>query len=143
MIPLLQQFALLRFVPRLSIQAKTRSRSSIIGALLSALFSARGGIASPGHGGDRMKSKRIIGLMFIFGAGMLSLCAARLGGRSRSEQEPTARCNVVVPKEWGEYIGAGSYGLEFKDEAGTIRFVKQFPCGAEGAPNISLEVRRK
>jgi hypothetical protein len=29
-----------------------------------------------------------------------------------------ARCTVVVAKQWVEYIGAGSYGLEFKDESG-------------------------
>lgn len=90
-----------------------------------------------------MKYKSIIGLWAILAGGILSFCAGRLLGSPRSQQEQTARCTVVVPKEWGEYIGAGSYGLEFKDDAGTVRFVKQFSCGFEAVPNVSLEVRRK
>jgi hypothetical protein len=76
-------------------------------------------------------------------AGIASFSAGRLLGNPRPQVEQSARCTVLVPREWGEYIGAGSYGLEFKDEAGTIRFVKQFPCGVEGPPNISLEIHRK
>jgi len=90
-----------------------------------------------------MSDKRLIGLTAVLVTGFGSFCAGRLLGGPRPEQEQTARCAVVVPKEWGEYAGAGSYGLEFKDDRGTIRFVKQFPCGLEGAPNVSLEVHRK
>jgi hypothetical protein len=90
-----------------------------------------------------MRDKRTIGLAAILATGSLSFCAARLLGSPMPQQEQTARCAIVVPKDWGEYIGAGSYGLEFKDEVGTVRFVKQFPCGLEGAPSVSLEVHRK
>ena len=90
-----------------------------------------------------MTSKKIIGLTAVFILGVSSVWVARLFGNALPVQEQTARCGVMVPKEWGEYIGAGSYGLEFKDEAGTIRFVKQFPCGLDGAPSVSLEVHRK
>jgi len=90
-----------------------------------------------------MKNKRIIGLASTLAAGVVSFCAGRLLGSPRPQLEQTARCTVIAPREWGEYVGAGSYGLEFKDDKGTIRFVKQFPCGLEGAPNVSLEVQRK
>ena len=89
-----------------------------------------------------MTNKKIMTLAVILPAATATICAARLLG-PRPPQDQTARCAVVVPKDWGEYIGAGSYGLEFKDESGTIRFVKQFPCGLPGAPIVSLEVQRK
>jgi len=90
-----------------------------------------------------MKDKRIIGLTGILVAGFGSFCAVRLLGSPRPQQDQTARCKIIVPKDWGEYIGAGSYGVEFKDDAGTIRFVKQFGCGVEAAPNVSLEIHRR
>ena len=90
-----------------------------------------------------MTKKMIVTLAVALPAVAGSICAARLLGNPRPPQDQTARCAVVAPKEWGEYIGAGSYGLEFKDESGTIRFVKQFPCGLPGAPIVSLEVHRK
>ena len=90
-----------------------------------------------------MKRRIMLGLTAILSAGFVSFCAGRLLGSPRPQLETTARCTVVAPREWGEYIGAGSYGLEFKDDKGTIRFVKQFSCGVESAPNVSLEVQRK
>ena len=89
-----------------------------------------------------MRNKRVIGLAAVSGALIVGVCAERLlGGPAQVGQ--TARCTVVAPKGWGEHVGAGSYSLEFKDDAGTLRFVKQFACGTEAAPNISLEVRRR
>ncbi len=90
-----------------------------------------------------MRDKRMIAVTAILAAGIASFYAGRLFGSPRPQLEQTARCTVVVPRDWGEYIGAGSYGLEFKDDRGTIRFVKQFSCGLEGAPNVSLEIHRK
>jgi hypothetical protein len=90
-----------------------------------------------------MTNKSIISLAVILTAATATICVGRLLASPRLPQDQTARCAVVVPKAWGDYIGAGSYGLEFKDESGTIRFVKQFPCGLEGAPTVSLEVHRK
>ena len=90
-----------------------------------------------------MTKKTIVTVAVALPAVTGSIFAARLLGSPRPPQDQSARCAVVAPKEWGEYIGAGSYGLEFKDEAGTIRFVKQFPCGLPGAPIVSLEVHRK
>ena len=90
-----------------------------------------------------MRGKRIFGFTAIIVTAIMSVNAPRTSGSSRVEQEQSARCAISIPKDWGEYIGAGSYGLEFKDDAGTIRFVKQFPCSLEGAPNVSLEIHRK
>ncbi|HXT75472.1 MAG TPA: hypothetical protein VN780_04225 [Candidatus Eisenbacteria bacterium] len=90
-----------------------------------------------------MANKSIIRLALILAAATATICVGRLLASPRTPQDQSARCAVVVPKGWGDYIGAGSYGLEFKDESGTIRFVKQFPCGLDGAPTISLEVHRK
>ena len=89
-----------------------------------------------------MSGKRLFGIAAIVAVGTLSI-DGRVSGGNRAEQEQAARCTITVPKEWGEYIGAGSYGVEFKDDAGTIRFIKQFSCGLEGAPNVSLEIHRK
>lgn len=47
----------------------------------------------------------------------------RQAGHSRAVQE--------VPLETAE------------DDAGTLRFMNQMPCGLEGAPIVSLEVHRK
>jgi hypothetical protein len=60
-----------------------------------------------------------------------------------AEAQGTARCKIVVPESWGEYVGASdSFGLTFKDSAGTLRFVRQLPCGLEGTPAAALEVQR-
>ncbi len=62
----------------------------------------------------------------------------------KSQAQSTSRCLVNVPSEWGTYRGeAGGFGLVFEDSSGTLRFVKQMPCGLEGAPNVVLELRRK
>ena len=90
-----------------------------------------------------MRDKRMLVLTATLAAGIVSFWAGRSLGSPRPQLEQTARCKLVVPNEWGEYIGAGSYGLEFKDDRGTIRFVKQFSSGLEGAPNVSLEIHRK
>jgi hypothetical protein len=90
-----------------------------------------------------MTKKSIVVLAVILPVATATICAARLLGSARAAQDQSARCAVVVPQDWGDYIGAGSYGLEFKDQSGTIRFVKQFPCGLPGAPLVSLEVHRK
>lgn len=91
----------------------------------------------------RRERKIAFAAMTILVVGVASFTAGRSQGSPRPESEPSARCTIVVPRHWGDYVGAGSYGLEFKDESGTLRFVKEFPCGGEGAPNVSLEVHRK
>ncbi|MFB3917565.1 MAG: hypothetical protein ACE14M_12600 [Terriglobales bacterium] len=59
-------------------------------------------------------------------------------------QQTFGRCLVNIPAEWGTYKGeASGYGIVFEDNEGTLRFVKQLPCGLEGAPNVLVEVRRR
>ena len=57
--------------------------------------------------------------------------------------EASARCQIYVPTEWGVFIGGSNYGLAFRDDQGTIRFVTQMPCGLEGPVNVALQIKRK
>ncbi len=57
--------------------------------------------------------------------------------------ELSAQCAVTVPPEWGEYQGASTYGLAFKDSSGTLRFVTHFPCGFDTPPTVALAIKRK
>ena len=60
------------------------------------------------------------------------------------QEQNFGRCIVTIPAEWGTYKGdAQGYGLVFEDSAGTLRFVKQLPCGLQGTPNVLVEVHRK
>lgn len=50
-------------------------------------------------------------------------------------------CTTYVPTSWGEYVGASEhYGIVFKDNAGTLRFLTNIPC--ETTPQIALQVKR-
>jgi len=63
---------------------------------------------------------------------------------ARTQEQTFGRCSVTIPSNWGTYKGdAQGYGLVFEDSAGTLRFVKQLPCGLEGTPNVLVEVHRK
>jgi hypothetical protein len=78
--------------------------------------------------------------------GVFLLLAAVWPGTSARPQMTmsSARCVVNIPPHWGTFRGvAQGYGLVFEDEEGTLRFTSQMPCGLEGAPNVSLEIRRK
>lgn len=82
-----------------------------------------------------------VAIIAIVGCGLFS---TRVESKpSTWGQETPARCQISVPKAWGEFVDSGSYGLAFRDAEGTIRFVNQFPCGLEGDPQVSLAVRRK
>ena len=72
-----------------------------------------------------------------------TVLAARLHGKPAEPQEISSRCAIFAPEGWGEYVDSGSYGIVFRDSSGTLRFVNRFPCGLDGAPNVSLEIRRK
>ena len=53
----------------------------------------------------------------------------------------TPGCVSNVPKAWGQFKGGSAQtGLAFEDNAGTLRFVTNVPCG--GTPLVALEVRR-
>ena len=72
-----------------------------------------------------------------------SFLAGRTRGKPVPPQELAARCVFNVPKEWGEYVGSGAYGLTFRDSNGSLRIISAFPCGLEGEPQVSLAIRRK
>ena len=60
-----------------------------------------------------------------------------------------AGCVSAVPKTWGSFDGASSYGLAFEDDKGTVRFVQHPVCGNAlnmnnaPIPNIDLEIVRR
>jgi hypothetical protein len=86
-----------------------------------------------------MRRVLLIALLVLFGTGgyFLGVRATPAGAQGM------ARCKVSVPQAWGEYVGTSdSYGLTFKDSSGTLRFIRQLPCGLEGAPSTALEVQR-
>jgi hypothetical protein len=58
-------------------------------------------------------------------------------------------CISGVPKSWGDFMGASSYGLAFQDDKGTLRFVQHPVCGSAlnennaPVPSLGLEVVRR
>jgi hypothetical protein len=60
-----------------------------------------------------------------------------------------AGCVSSVPKSWGNFMGASSYGLAFQDDKGTVRFVQHPVCGNAASessapvPSLGLEVVRR
>jgi hypothetical protein len=60
-----------------------------------------------------------------------------------------AGCVSAVPKSWGDFMGASSYGLAFQDDTGTVRFVQHPVCGnavsenSAPVPSLGLEVVRR
>ena len=58
-----------------------------------------------------------------------------------STQLWTPGCVATIPRSWGQYRGGSAQsGLAFEDNAGTLRFLTNVPCG--GTPLVALEVRR-
>ncbi len=75
---------------------------------------------------------------------VFTLAAAVCLRPAAAPQEVGSRCVVYIPSQWGKFQAASQgYGLVFQDDAGALRFVVQMPCGLEGTPNVSLEVRRR
>jgi hypothetical protein len=76
--------------------------------------------------------------------GLIAIGSYFLGARATpASAEAMARCKVTVPQSWGDFIGTSeSFGMAFKDSSGTLRFVRQLPCGLEGTPSVALEVQR-
>lgn len=78
-------------------------------------------------------------LLAVFGTGAYFLSVRATPAAAQG----MARCKISVPQSWGEYVGASEgYGLTFKDSSGTLRFVRQLPCGLESTPSTVLEVQR-
>ena len=71
-------------------------------------------------------------------------------GSTVHAQEKTAEpvnCMVAVPKSWGEYKGASTYGLAFEDQSGTLRFLLHPTCSNLNSPTdspyVDLQVLRR
>ena len=63
---------------------------------------------------------------------------------SPQQQNTFGRCIATIPSDWGTYKGyAQGFGLVFEDSSGTLRFIKQLPCGLEGTPAVLVEIHRK
>jgi hypothetical protein len=69
--------------------------------------------------------------------------------RAQDQFTTFAGCISGVPKSWGDFMGASSYGLAFQDEKGTLRFVQHPVCGNAvnennaPIPSLGLEVVRR
>jgi hypothetical protein len=89
--------------------------------------------------------------------GVLLLLAGMMGGyllRGRgalpvvhaqaSEYNP-AVCQMMVPRVWGEFMGASEYGLAFQDHNGTLRFVQHPGCTSlpQSSMRTELEIKRQ
>jgi hypothetical protein len=86
-----------------------------------------------------MKKKPLLVLV-----GLVAIGSYLLGTRATpASAQATARCKVSIPQSWGEFMGSSdSFGLVFKDSSGSLRFVRQLPCGLEGTPTVAVEVQR-
>lgn len=86
--------------------------------------------------------KRIWGLALILIVMVISFHTKGAQSKEPLLQELSAQCVAAVPKEWGEYVGSSSYGVAFKDTAGTLRFVTHFSCGFKTPPHVALALER-
>ena len=86
--------------------------------------------------------RRILGLALIVFAMVISFHTKGAQSKEPVPQELSAQCVATVPKEWGEFVGSSSYGVAFKDSAGTLRFVTHFSCGFKTPPHVALAVQR-
>ena len=81
-------------------------------------------------------------MIVILMVGYFVFLFGQVSADPQSSVPANARCKVIVPSAWGEFVGASNYGLAFKDDQGSIRIMNQMPCGLEGRPNVSLEIAR-
>ncbi|HTC94385.1 MAG TPA: hypothetical protein VK699_13170 [Terriglobales bacterium] len=99
-----------------------------------------------------------VAFVFVFLAILPAILAGSLRGHSRRPSpaevylqvapgrpfdEVPAQCTFNVPRQWGEFVGASSSGLYFRDDSGTVRYIAQLPCGQETVPSVQLEIRRR
>lgn len=88
-----------------------------------------------------MNKMTLLGLVLL--SGLTITFVGKAGSSPPAPTSTSAHCVVNVPREWGEYVSADRYGVSFKDESGTLRFVTQLPCGLDVTPHVALEIRRK
>ncbi len=60
-----------------------------------------------------------------------------------------AGCLTAVPKDWGDFVGASTYGMVFEDREGTLRFLQRPICSTTNSANnvptsaVDLQIQRK
>jgi hypothetical protein len=89
--------------------------------------------------------KRDVGIL-IFAvclASVITYFSAKHQVKAAAQSIYSAPCVSYVPKDWGEYRGATSYGAAFEDNNGTLRFIKNPPCDLTANPLPDLEIHRK
>lgn len=79
----------------------------------------------------------------VLALGVIVMMLVLQPGKSAEASSPGGRCQVTVPTDWGDFIGSSQYGLAFRDNQGTLRFVTQLPCGLDSTPHIALQISRK
>jgi len=86
--------------------------------------------------------ERIFWLALLIFIMVVSFHTGRAQSKEPLPQDLSAQCVATVPKEWGDYVGSSTYGVAFKDSAGTIRFVTNFSCGFKTPPHVATAVQR-
>src|ERR1700733_1298640 len=61
--------------------------------------------------------------------------------RAQDQFTTFAGCISGVPKSWGDFMGASSYGLAFQDEKGTLRFFSSISC--RPSPSKSAKAKER
>ena len=58
-------------------------------------------------------------------------------------------CLTAVPKAWGVFVGASTYGMVFEDRDGTLRFLQRPVCNTTSSrsniptSSVDLQIERK
>jgi len=86
--------------------------------------------------------KRLV-FVLCFAVGLASVASYMIRTRVQAAGVAGHPCTSFVPKEWGQFRGASSYGMEFEDSEGTIRFIKNPPCDPTFTARADLELRRQ
>jgi hypothetical protein len=88
--------------------------------------------------------KSLIKIALLFAAGFILASLSPQPTAVAQSQTNIGRCTVTVPPDWGALKGVSdTFGMVFEDSEGTLRAVKQMPCGLGGAPNVALEIHRR
>jgi len=80
-------------------------------------------------------------LVVVIASGFKVYGSKTVEARPQLPQFGDSACYATVPKSWGQFRGGSAQsGLAFEDNAGTLRFLTNIPCG--GTPIVALEIRR-
>lgn len=76
----------------------------------------------------------------IAGAAISTSAHLRSGVVHAQDQFTTfGGCISTVPRNWGNFVGASTYGLAFEDDKGTLRFIQHPTCGNSFSSNSAAE----